>query len=139
MHVSLLPPRDPLALSAEQDQTRKATRLGSYVLAGVGLASAVTATALYVDAGARYRAWQARSRKSVSTLPSDPNAPQAIDQLLADENGIRRRDSWALGLTVFSCAALTTSVVLFFSSRAPEHRLIVTAGSAPSLRYVRSF
>jgi len=136
---TLVPPRDPHALADERERARKTLRLGAYVLAGVGAATAVTAAAIYVDDNARYANWQAKSRTSVRTLASDPNAPASLDALLAEENDIRRRDAWALGLSVFSCAALATSTVLFFSSRAPEQRLVITAGSQSSLRYERSF
>jgi hypothetical protein len=136
---TLVPPRDPHAVADERERTRKTLRVGAYVLAGVGAATAVSAVALYVDDNARYASWQAQSRTSVRTLASDPNAPASLDALLAEENDIRRRDAWALGLTVFSCAALATSTVLFLSSREPEQRLVITAGSEPSLRYERSF
>lgn len=137
--VTLVPPRDPHAIADERERTRKALRLGAYVLAGVGAASAITAAAIYVDDNARYANWQTKSRNSVRTLPSDPNAPASLDALLAEENDIRRRDAWALGLTVFSCAALATSTVIFLGTREPEHRLVITAGAEPSLRYERSF
>jgi hypothetical protein len=138
-HVTLIPTRDPQELARERAGTRSALRLGAYVSAGVGVATAITAAALYVDNGNRYSDWQSRTRKVVSTLPSDPNAPDKLDQLLAEENSLRRRDAWALGLTVVSCTALTASAVLYLVGREPHDRLIVTAGAEPSLRYEHLF
>jgi len=138
-HLTLVPLRDPQRLVDEHERTRHWVRIGSLTLAAVGVATAVTATALYIDNNARYSAWQAKSRKSVSTLPTDPNAANALDALLAEENSIRHRDSVALGLTVFSCAALATSAVLFLSSQKHEERLVITAGTQPGIRYERQF
>lgn len=137
--LTLVPLREPKAQAALSARNRATLRVGAYVLAGVGVAAGATAAVLYVDNGSRYAAWQANSRRVVSTLPSDPDAPAKLDRVLAEENSLRRRDSWALGLTVFSCTALATAAVVYFASRAPEDRLIVTAGAEPSIRYQHEF
>ena len=137
--LTLTPLRAPGTLHAQQERSRHALRVGSYALAGVAAATAVAAVALRIDTDARYSAWQKKSHETLSTLPSDPEAAASLDQLLAEENDIRRRDSWALGLTVFSCTALATSAVLFLSSSPHRDRLIVTAGVSPGLRYEHSF
>jgi hypothetical protein len=139
MTLTLLPAREPLAQRAERERSRTAVRVWSYVMAGVAVATGATAAAIYVDDNSRYAAWQAKSRTTVKSLPSDPNAPQTLDALLAEENGIRKRDAVALGLSVLSCSALAASAVLFFSSRAPSDQLVLSAGAAPSLRYVHTF
>lgn len=139
LHVSLLPPRDAQALADERERARRTRRIAAYVLGGVSAATAISAGAIYLYNNQRYSDWQAKSRNSVRTLASDPNAPVSLDALLAEENQIRRRDSWALGLSVLSGAALATSAVLFFGSRESEPRLVITAGAQPSLRYQHSF
>lgn len=137
--VTLAPPRAPHTQRDEQERTRRGLRIGSYALAAVGAATAVAAVALRLDTDARYSSWQQKSRTTLSSLPSDPEASASLERLLAEENDIRHRDAWALGLTVFSCTALATSAVLFFSSTPRRDRLIVTAGVSPGLRYEYSF
>jgi hypothetical protein len=58
---------------------------------------------------------------------------------LAEENDIRRRDNVALGLAVFSGAALAASAILYLSGRDTVDRLVLSGSAAPELRYVRLF
>ncbi|HKQ67765.1 MAG TPA: tetratricopeptide repeat protein [Polyangiaceae bacterium] len=135
--LTLQPARDPVALDLEHQRTQSTLRTWSYVLAGITLATGATAAGLYVDNTSRYEAWQAESRRRIGTLPSDPNAPQSLDALLAEENSIRRRDSLALGLTVVSLTTLAASAVLYLTSRDSERRLVLTADS--HLHYQHAF
>jgi len=137
--ITLRPPRDPDVHELERQSNQKMLRTWSYIFAGVTLASAATATVIYIDNNARYDTWQAHSQERIKTLSSAQNPLASLDKLLAEENSIRRRDDVALGLTVFSGAALAASAVLFISSRDWNDRLVLTGTAAPELRYVHAF
>jgi hypothetical protein len=62
-----------------------------------------------------------------------------LDELLAEENALRRRDDVALGLAVVSGAALATSAILYLSSRDGDDQLVLSGSTAPELRYVHAF
>ena len=137
--LTVLPERASDVLSRAQAQARKRLRLASYVSAGAGVLSGALAAILYLDNHNRYAAWQEESRQTVRTLPEDPNAASRLDALLAEENSIRKRDSWALGLSVFSCSAVAASALLFIASRDDRDQIMVTTGALTGLRYQRSF
>jgi hypothetical protein len=123
----------------ERRRRHEILRTWSYVFAGLSLASGATALIIYIDNSARYEAWQARGQNRIKTIASDQNPLQSMDNLLAEENDIRRRDNVALGLAVFSGAALAAGTILYLSSRDSVDRLVLSGSAAPELRYVRSF
>jgi hypothetical protein len=139
LELTLRPPQSRERSDRERRRRHVILRTWSYVFAGVSLASGATAAVLYIDNNARYEAWQVRGQDRIKALASDPNPLQSMDDLLAEENAIRRRDNLALGLAVFSGAALAASTVLFLSSRDAVDRLVLSGSAAPELRYVRVF
>jgi len=129
---------DPRVEELERRYART-LRVWSYVLGGAALASGTAAAVLYVDNSSRYAAWRESSRAVIASLPDNPRPTQSLDAVLAEANELRRRDDFALGLAVFSGAALAAGAVLFFSSQASEDGIVFSVSTAPELRYVHAF
>jgi hypothetical protein len=130
--LTLNPNRRATDYREQQANRARKQRLVSYVIGGVGLAVAGSATVLYVTNTQRYAEWRADSRQFVSEYARDPNAttPLGFATLLERENSIRNQDAIALGLGVLGVTLLAAATGLYFTAEAPAPRFTLTAERA---------
>jgi hypothetical protein len=134
--LTLKPSASASSLLGREAEQRRRLRFVAYVSAGLGLASAITATALYLDTSAAWKRHDERvSQLRASTAANEPLYVPQVDQLLDREATLRNRDALAVGFGVAGATLLLGGVALFVATRAPATSWTVTAGSGVAVRH----
>lgn len=149
VRVLRLPPPAPanasqntlLALRSERRQRIRIQRSAAIATAGLGIWSLALATIVYARNQRQYQDWNRRAQRFAARLNSEEAPTRGeLDQLLAQENSLRNRDAWALGLGVLGGALSVTSAALWLSAPGAEPaRLSFQVGPNNWLGYSSAF
>jgi hypothetical protein len=129
--IEVRPRPSSTALLEERRARQQSQRLASYIIGGVGAASATAALTVFLVNDAAYEDWRKDNAELVVRLGSEPTSVTAADlhAHLTRENSIRTWDNVAVGLGAFGAAALAGAAALFLWSY-PDPPVTLTGDAA---------